>query len=295
MLKRVIQVYKAPHQWFNSPPGLGDFVRGIAHLVEKLQGSGIELRIDVSQTNFLTHIEQDPAIFHSGEESRIAAAEEYFVDHQALHERLVAFLHSTEAELYICTNVGAWNRTTIPVAAREFSAGLYRFHPKLEQQITQALQTETYEVLSVRCGDIFYNNTASTVQQVVPQIIFKLIEEQVLPHAQLPVVITSDFHPLKLELSKRYGMLSLPHRSQHGAFGNVLPVAMDMCMLKNSKFNYHINSWATWWSGFSHYTSVIFQIPSMNFRAPDFAREEITAQGELITEPQAGVPYLSGV
>jgi hypothetical protein len=52
--------------------------------------------------------------------------------------------------------------------------------------------------------------------------------------------------------------------------------------LKNSRFNYHINAWVGWWSGFSHYTSLIFNIPSMNFRAPKFAREQITASGELL-------------
>ncbi len=283
MQKRVIQAYKAPHQWVNGPPGLGDFVRGIAHLVEKLQGSGIEFRVDISQTGFASLIEQDPAIFHRGEEARIAAAEEYFVDHQALHNRLVAFLHSSENELYICTNVGAWNRTTLPLAAREFAKKFYCFHTEIERQVKIELQADAYEVLSVRCGDRFYNDTTTAANQAVSPIVYKLIEEQVLPRARKPVVITSDCHPLKLELSKRYGMLTLPHRSQHGAFGNVLPVAMDMCMLKNSSSLHHINLWATWWSGFSHYTSVIFRIPSVNFRAPVFAREEITVQGELIT------------
>ena len=256
-------------------------MRGITHLVEKLQGSGIELRVDVSQTGFVNLIEQDPAIFQCGDAVKIAAAEEYFVDHRALHDRLVAFLNSNETELYVCTNVGAWNRTTLPQAAREFSTGFYRFHADVEHQVAQALQTDAYEVLSVRCGDNFYSGTADMVQQTVFPIVCKLIEEQILPLAQFPVVITSDCHPFKLELAQRYGLLTLPHRSQHGAFGNVLPVAMDLCMLKNSRFNHHINSWATWWSGFSHYTSVIFQIPSVNFRAPGFAREDVTAQGEL--------------
>ena len=79
-------------------------------------------------------------------------------------------------------------------------------------------------------------------------------------------------------------MAMLPHRSQHGAFGTVLPVAMDLCMLKRSRFNYHINVWSDWWSGFSHYTSMIFKIPSMNFREPRYAKEEITAQGQLTTD-----------
>ncbi len=281
--KRVVQAYKAPDQWINSPPGLGDFVRGACHLFEKLQGSGIELRIDMSQTGFAALITQDSAVFQSGDPSRIAAAEEYFVDHVALHSRLVAFLHSDETELYVCTNLGAWNRTTLPVAVREFITGVYRFSQEVEAMNAQALQTDAFEVLSIRCGDSFYGNAEGSLQQSAVPIIFKLIEQTILPRVQSPLVVTSDCHPFKLELAKRYGMRMLPHRSQHGAFGHALPVAMDMCMLKNSRFNYHINSWATWWSGFSHYTSVIFQIPSMNFRAPQFTKEEISAQGELVS------------
>ena len=289
-MKILIQTFKAPHQWINSPPGLGDFVRGACNLYEMLQGSGIELRIDVSQTGFVSLIEQDNSIFHVGEEERIAQAEEFFVDHVALRNRLLAFLHSNESELYICTNVGAWNRLTLPEVTREYIKKFYRFNDEVERLNAQGLQKTEYEVLSVRCGDRFYsddarlcsNPTVNTHNDVLP-LIRSIIEKHILPRAQLPLVITSDGHELKCELAERYGMLMLPHRSQHGAFGNTLPVAMDMCMLKNSKFNYHINSWATWWSGFSHYTSIIFQIPSMNFRDPHFAKEEISAEGAIVT------------
>lgn len=282
-MKRVIQAYKAPHQWINSPPGLGDFVRGACHLFEKLEPSGMELRIDISQTGFAGLIEQDESIFQVGEESRIANAEEYFVDHVALHNRLVAFQHSNESELYVCTNLGAWNRLTLTDSTREFIKKFYRFSEEVERMNALALQTADYEVLSVRCGDHFYNDPTGKVQSNVRPLICAMIEQQVLPKAQAAMVVTSDCHELKCELAQRYGMLTLPHRSQHGAFGNALPVAMDMCMLKSSRFNYHINTWATWWSGFSHYTSIIFNIPSMNFRAPQFVREDVTADGELIT------------
>ena len=101
MQKRVIQVYKAPHQWVNGPPGLGDFVRGTCHLFEKLEVSGMEFRVDISQTEFFHLIEHDESIFQVGNEGRIAQAEEYFVDHVALHHRIIAFQHSTDSELYI--------------------------------------------------------------------------------------------------------------------------------------------------------------------------------------------------
>jgi hypothetical protein len=41
-----------------------------------------------------------------------------------------------------------------------------------------------------------------------------------------------------------------------------------------------VNLWATWWSGFSHYTSLIFAIPSLNLRAPEFQVEAVGAHGE---------------
>lgn len=283
-MKRVIQTYKAPQQWGVGPPGLGDFVRGACHLVEKLQGSGIELRIDISQTGFADLIEWDEAVFHRGPEDRVGMAEEYFVDHVALHNRLVAFLHSDETELYVCTNLGAWSRPALPAHVIDFIRGFYRFTDEIEEMNRQALNLAEYEVLSIRCGDTFYNDAAAMVQDDKLPLIFSLIEQRILPRTQSPLVVTSDCYELKCELARRYGMRIMPHRSQHGAYGNALPVALDLCMLKNSRFNYHINSWATWWSGFSHYTSIIFGIPSMNFRAPHFAQEEVTAAGELLTQ-----------
>ena len=280
--KRVIQTFKAPQQWINSPPGLGDFIRGACHLFEALQSTDIELRIDISQTEFSSLINQDPSFFQSGDEIRIANAEEYFVDHNALQHRLASFMASDETELYICTNLGAWNRLTLPENVKGFIRNFYRFTDKVEHMLKQSLQKTEYEVLSLRCGDQFYSDPANKVSEDVMQMICTIIEQKILPNARYPLVVTSDSYELKCEIAKRYGMLMLPHQSQHGAFGNALPVALDLCMLKNSKFNYHINSWATWWSGFSHYTSIIFNIPSMNFRAPLFAKEEITAQGLII-------------
>ena len=59
-------------------------------------------------------------------------------------------------------------------------------------------------------------------------------------------------------------MRYLDNLPQHGGFGNVEPVVRDLDLLKHSCFNYHINAWQTWWSGFSHYTSLIFEIPYLN-------------------------------
>jgi hypothetical protein len=281
MIKRVIQVYKSPNGWINSPPGLGDFVRGIVHLSELVESYGVELRVDVSQTDFYSLIVQNPAYFQSGDPVRIAAAVEYFVDHQALVQRLDAFSKSEETELYICTNLGGWNRTNLSSVARFFGAQFYCFTETVECGLKRDLPVTHYEVLSLRCGDSFYGDSSIQLKTEIDARLCDIIENEIIPHSRAPIVVTSDNHRAKLDLVNRYGFLALPHHSQHGAFGNVMPVAMDLCMLRDSRFNYHINSWATWWSGFSHYTSLIFRIPSMNFRAPSFQKEEIGADGQI--------------
>jgi hypothetical protein len=282
--KRVIQTYKAAHQWIGTPPGIGDFVRGACHLYELLQPLGIELRLDVSRTGFARLIEQDESAFQAGDDHRIAAAAEYFEesDHKTLRRRLRAFAKSPEPDLYLCTNLGAWDRLTLPEATREFIAKFYGFTADVERHTVAALQARDYEVLSVRCGDHFYRDPAARLPDTDALRIRSLIEQHVLPRRQLPLLVTSDCHELKIDLARRYGMLTLSHRSGHGAYGDERPVAMDLCTLKHSRFNYHINTWADWWSGFSHYTSMVFRIPSMNFRSPRFATEEITSEGRLL-------------
>lgn len=282
---RVIQTYKGPGQWLDSPPGLGDFVRGTCHLFEFLQPLGVELKIDVSQTEFSRLIEPDASFFHTGEKSLVAGAEEYFEDHHhaPLRERLTAFARSGEAELYLSTNLGAWDRLTLPDATREFARKLYRFTDDVERELASAMPGP-YEVLSVRCGDHCYHDRSVRVSPSTERRIDSIIERHVLPRRQFPMVVTSDCHTLKLDLAHRYGLAMLPHQSQHGAFGNARPVALDLCLLKHSRGNFHINAWADWWSGFSHYTSMIFRIPSVNFREPRFALEEITAEGALLAD-----------
>jgi len=282
--RRVVQVYKAPQQWLDSPPGLGDFVRGACHLFETLQPLGLDLRIDVSQTEFAGLIAGNESFFHSGEASRVAGATEYFEDHDhpLLLKRLEEFRRSGEPELYVCTNLGAWDRRSLPDATRDFIGAFYQFSDDVERELAAAVPA-AYEVLSVRCGDHCYDDPAAQVPAGSRRRIDSLIERHIVPRRQVPIVVTSDCHALKLDLARRYGMLTLPHQSRHGAFGHVRPVALDLCLLKHSRFNYHINAWADWWSGFSHYTSMIFRIPSMNFRAPRYEREEVTAQGQLLT------------
>lgn len=281
-MKTLVQCYKGAGQWINSPPGLGDFIRGTSHLHELLANSGVELRIDMSQSGFDQQFVPDVALSFRGDPVRIAQAEEYFEDHAALVARIQAFLQSGETALYVCTNLGAWNRTTLPAATVAFMRQFLQFQPHVHMAVDQAIPVTQFEVLSIRCGDAFYDagQTPSHVHFMAQAQ--RLLETEILPRISHPLVLTSDSYELKCALAQRYGLLFLPHRSQHGAFNQTtLPVAIDLCLLSRSRFNYHINLWATWWSGFSHYTSVIFAIPSLNLRAPEFKREAISSRGEL--------------
>lgn len=281
-MKTLVQCYKGPGQWVNSPPGLGDFIRGTSHLHELLAPAGVALRVDMSQSGFDQHFVTDPEIWHRGDPLRVAQAEEYFEDHQALVQRIKDFLNSNETVLYVCTNLGAWNRTTFPAETLAFMRRFLKFQPAIHEAVDASLPLQMYEVLSIRCGDAFYDAGQTLSPLHFTEHAQRLLETEILPRIRYPLVLTSDSYELKTALAQRYGLLYLPHRSQHGAFNQTtLPVAIDLCLLSRSRFNYHINLWATWWSGFSHYTSLIFAIPSLNLRAPDFHLETVGAHGEV--------------
>ena len=288
-VKCVIQTFKPSNEWYSSPPGLGDFIRGACHVHEMLEGTGIEMRVDISRTGFARFIEHDPALFHASSAEAVAQAEEFFNDEVALRLRLQAFLASDETALHVSTNAGAWNRTTLPERTRVAMQGLFRFTADIERELAQGLPVQHYEVLSVRCGDRFYGADGRP-DDVAFRTICNLIERDVLPAAAHPVVITSDCHELKLDLARRYGLLMLAHRSRHGAFDDeVRPVAVDMCLLRHSRANHHINAWAGWWSGFSHYTSMLSGVGGLNFRAPYFECEAVSAEGGLAVSPALGM------
>lgn len=280
-MKRIVHVYKGPGQWHRSPPGIGDFVRGTCHLFERLQGTGADLRVDISQTEFARLIRQDPAFFQASAPEKITAAAECFVDADRVQDRIADFLRSPDEEFFLSTNLGAWDRAKLEAPTREFAKAFYRFTPEVEERTAEFVKGE-YAALSIRCGDKFYGKEGEHTDTGLNRRVFELIEKEVLSGLRgRPLVVMSDCYPLKRELVRRYGLITSPYASQHGAFGNVLPVAVDLNVLKNSRCNYHINAWQSWWSGFSHYTSLVFGIPSVNFRMPDFVREEVTPGGTL--------------
>ena len=281
-MKRLIQCYKGAGQWTNSPPGLGDFIRGTSHLHELLCNSGLELVIDMSQSGFSEQLITDPFISSTADSANVALAEEYFEDHGALLGRIQTFVQSDQPNLYVSTNLGAWNRTTLPPATISFMRRLLQFTPQVASSVLASLPVTNYEVVSFRCGDAFYSGGETPSHTHLMRRAEQFLENIILPRIRHPLVLTSDSYELKCALAERYGLLYLPHRSEHGAFNQTtLPVALDLYLLSRSKYNYHVNLWAAWWSGFSHYTSVIFSIPSLNMRAPEFRVEEISADGKL--------------
>ena len=276
MQKKVIQVYKNFDQWKNSPPGLGDFIRGSCHLHELMCSVNVDFKIDISQSDFKNHIIHSDSIFSVNDMSSINHANEYFTDHQALISDLDSFLRDHSDAFFISTNMGQWNRLELPAATRKFMVDFFNFNESVTKYSAFHIPIDSYEVLSIRCGDRFYGQTELIVDSILKKHLFTIIENSILPNLKHPLVLTSDSFLLKKELADKYGFLILPHHSEHGAFNSSsYPVCVDMNLLKNSNFNYHINLWANWWSGFSHYTSMIFSIPSMNFCAPHFSCEAL--------------------
>jgi hypothetical protein len=276
MHKKIIQVYKNFDQWKNSPPGLGDFIRGSCHLHELLSSVNVDLKLDISQSDFKNHIVQNENMFTQKDMRSITNAAEYFTDHNALINDLNLFLKGDSQTLFICTNFGHWNRLELPAPTKKFMANFFKFSDAVTAYSASHIPVQSYEVLSIRFGDKYYGETDASPEVFLKNQLFNIIERAILPNLKHPLVVTSDSFLMKNELADKYGFLMLPHHSEHGAFNSSsYPVCVDMSLLKNSKFNYHINLWANWWSGFSHYTSLIFSIPSMNFRAPEFICETL--------------------
>jgi len=276
-MKKIINVYKGHDQWLNSPPGLGDFIRGSCHLHELLIGTDIDFAIDISLSDFKNHIIHDENLFSIGEFSSLINAKEFFTDHKLLIQEINEFKKNNEEFLFVSTNYGDWNRINLPMETTNKLQILYNFKNLVSENVTHHIPITNYEVLSIRCGDSFYGISNSQLDSESLKLIFKIIDEVIINNINYPIVVTSDSFNMKKILSDKYGFLMLPHLPEHGAFNSsCFPVCLDMHLLKNSKFNYHINTWANWWSGFSHFTSQIFSIPSLNFRAPEFIAEKIS-------------------
>ncbi len=266
--KNIVQVYKPPNQWRSAPIGVGDYLRGACYLVDVAQKHGLRVRFDVSATEFSKYIAQDPRYFSKSDPSRIAEAPEYFK--KVVPTELFAKIDDLVAadgvqDLLVCTNLGAWQRAWLTDEARSLTSHFFDFIPRIHEANLAVLGEAPYTVLSVRCGDSFFNSAEEEIASAHKALLFRTIEERILVSAAHPILVTSDSLLLKRELGNRYGVLYLDHVPQHGAFGgSVEPVVRDLDLLKHSSFNYFINAGYDWWSGFSHYTSMIFGIPDLN-------------------------------
>lgn len=280
-MKRVVQTYKSSGHWKNGHPGVGDFLRGTCMLFETVKDSSLELRVDVSRSDMCRWIQQDPALFCTTSADNDSIGE-YF-DTPA-HLRLLAgleqFKRGQAGELHVTTNLGDWFCDCLTEQARTFIKPFYNFVPAVTTASSSLRGNGPYEVLSIRCGNRFFGNHDELPPENDRNRVVALIEREILPTARAPVVIMSDCLALKTSLARRFGFRVSPLLPEHSGRGTSFSTCMDLDLLRHSSQNHHINLWAPWWSGFSHFTSLIFSIPSANWRHPDFVREEVSVRND---------------
>lgn len=261
-MKRVIQTYKPAGQWQNSPPGIGDFIRGLCHLYELGQQMGFEVRVDISQTEFADLIEPNPALFLASNPEQVRDAFEFSGNVMGMGIHLDRFMEDDRQELHLNTNLGHWKRPALPDSVKHFVRPFYEFTDGISARPELAL--DRYCVLSIRCGDTFFGSMKS-VETRTRKFVSRIIERNIRPQTSLPIIVMSDSLTLKRELARDAGFIASSDAAAHGSAGGALAVVKDLDLLAHSQTNYHINAWAPWWSGFSHYTSLIMDVPSVNF------------------------------
>ncbi len=263
--KRVIQVYKAAGTWKRpEPPGIGDFIRGLCHLHEMGEKFGFSVAADISATEFWNCVDKGSPIFASTSPSLVKDAEELGDLHADLVLRIWEFMNSDREEILLSTNIGEWNRRSLPQSTKRFARQFYQFCGNISDREELGLIEGAYSVLSIRAGDDFFGSTRLPPRRNT-QLILDKIASDILPVATEPIVVMSDSLALRDLVASRFKMLSTSTPSFHGAKGGARSVCRDLDLLAGSSHNFHINAWKGWWSGFSHYTSMIFDVPSTNF------------------------------
>ncbi len=262
---KIIQVFKSADAWINPPPGIGDYIRGLCHLHEIGARLGMDVRADISSTEFARYIDQSSPIFWQGEPEAVRTAPEFFVaaDHARLVAELISASRKGQENFYLSTNLGHWQRPELPESTRAFAAQFFAFTPDVSERAALGL-TGPYSVLSIRCGDGFFDNPEKALNPSRRELVLRTIENHILPKATGPLVVMSDSTPFRDEVAAKFGLITTPAGSAHGARGGAKMVCRDLDLLAHSAANFHINAWREWWSGFSHYTSLIFGIPSHN-------------------------------
>ena len=279
-MKKITHVYKGVNDWIDRPPGIGQFIRGSCYLHEILQSRQVDFKIDISSSKLSQLIFEDDDIFSKKKYDNKIKAKEYFAadikNHGCLVEDLNRFLLSDNIDLYLSTNVGSWDRVSVPSTTKDFIRKFFNFREAIEKKFNKNVAPEGYEVLSIRCGYPQHSELSNLDSREQITLTTRMIEENILHQAEHPIFVSSDSYEIKKTLAKRYGFLALPHNSKHDGFSDAAEsLAMDMLLIKHSKFNYHINLYAEKWSAFSHYISIIHDIPNSYFRLPNFTEETI--------------------
>lgn len=237
----------------------------------------MDLRVDVSQTDFSQHLIFDESIFHEGDAEAVRNTVEYYEDPAALIVKMWEFSLSNEERLYVTTNYGDWRRPSLPAETKSEVRKFLNFRPHVRERNDTWLKLTEFEVLSVRCGDAYFLDPEKRLTRTRERELLDIVQNHVLGSG-LPVVVMSDSLWAKESLGKRFGFLDVPTVPSHGANGNVLPVMMDMELLTRSKRNSHISMAHDWWSGFSHFTSLAFDVPEFNAVAPPRTPEPFLGQ-----------------
>lgn len=292
-MKKIIHVYKSSQHWVDRSPGIGHFIRGSCYLYEILKGRQIDLKIDISSSQLSTFINSDEELFSGEQKNKLNEAKEYFApeikDHGNLVNDMNDFFFSDNQELYISTNVGAWERSSISTETKNFVGKFFNFRTGIEKKIWKLIGHNNYEVLNIRSGYPQHGEISrlDAIQKI--NILNRMVQEYILPRIKHPLVISSDSYEIKKVLAERFGFLMLPHNSTHDGFSDGgEPLAMDMLLIKNSKFNHHINLLNDRWSTFSHYLSIIHDIPSRYYQVPQLSGVNISTSGNLINSETNG-------
>lgn len=258
-MKRIVQAFKRPEDWEHGTPGIGDFIRGTIHLYELGRKFDIDVKVDISGSLLDPHINYDDAMFIRGGDKQSTNAEEHFQDHAALVERLWEFSRSGDDELYLSTNLGRWSRTNLPSDIAEFAKKFFSFRNSVTDPINSWLPDSDIRVLHVRCGDRFFH-ADRRLPRLQRAALAKIIEDNIDLDGP-PVVVISDSVWLKTYLVRKYSFIKSPATPNHVTGSDVLSTLMDLEILKRSIATYHVSIWHQWWSGYSHYTSLIFDTP----------------------------------
>lgn len=285
MTKKIIQVFKPNGGWREYPPGFGDFVRGTCNLHEHLKQHDINLFVDISHSSLSNYIIEDTSLFCENPKEQVVDAQEFFKSKEwpSLFKKIEDFIDSDEETLFLSTNVGEWSQLSLSDTTKDMAKKFFRFKHSVISPFNQLPTQEKYEVISIRCGDIYLSKTDSIDSKDNYKKIHRLLQTKIIPKLSQNAFIIGDCHRVTTNLAQSFGLIQtgLPPEHIGKSSEQLLPTMLDLCLLSHSKHNYHINIAHAWRSGFSHWASLVHSIPSTNFIKPAFYEERLDGHGGL--------------